>query len=290
MRNTAFQASEQDLLIQVDDSNIFTRYFGNKEKAKLDEIIKDYPQIKEPILQKVEQGEEICAIAFTEAPIRIYEDHIERVEKEKNTSFLFKITAAIFPVAQAASVSTGPTAYEAEGNFALLTMISKQSSGHYIATSIAAWERGSWIGGSKYPATGYDYLLQAVPDSFARKSHSFVCVYNTSGSSELSDNAYNGIEGSEYTITNGGNTYLKIKVKDDPFGFSRLFSCILSTTQISSSYAGNRTINSYYVHTWKDMDISVTISANSNREASLSITPTISEKSWQIYSYVTFNF
>lgn len=290
LRNTTFQSSNQKLSVEVDDSNIFTRYFGNKEKARIDALLADYPQLEEAALQKMNQGEDICVIAFTEAPIRIYEDHMERVQKKEKPSLFAKILTAIFPTAQAAQTASGPTAYEAEGNFALFTMISKQNSGEYIASSIATWERGSWIGGAKYPATGYDYLLQSVPNNFARKTHSFSCFYNTSGNPELTDNAYEGVEGSDYTITNGGNTYLKVKLKDDPFGFSRLSMCMLGTTQISSSYSSSRTINSYYVHTWKDMDINVSISVNTSREAALNITPTISEKSWQIYSYVTFSF
>lgn len=37
------------------------------------------------------------------------------------------------------------------------------------------------------------------------------------------------------------------------------------------------------------MNISVSISAHSNKEASLTISPDVVEKSWQVYSYVTFN-
>lgn len=289
LRNTAFHASEQDLLIQVDDSNIFTQYFGNKEKEKLDEIIQKYPQIKGPILQKVKQGEEICAIAFTEAPIRIYSDHSERVPKE-DKSLLSNVLSFLFPIAQAAQTASGQPAYEAEQNFVLYTLISKQTDGTYIVSSMAGWEKGSFIGGSRYPASGTDYLLQSVPNSFARTGHNFSCLYNTSGSSELSSNAYYGTEGDEFTVTDGGNTYLKVTVKDDPFGMSRLSLCTLRTYQRSSSYSGYRTINSYYVHTWKQMDISVTISANTNKEASLNITPSVTEKSWSVYGYVTFNF
>ncbi len=199
------------------------------------------------------------------------------------------LAIGFIPIAYAAQTQNGTTAYEAEQNFALFTMVSKQSDGKYIASSWGTWERGSWVGGKNYPASGHDYLLQSVPDSFSRLSHDFSCLYNTSGSPDLTSKAYNGTEGKEYTITDGGNTYIKVKLKDDPFGLGRLSMCILQTTHRSSSNE-SRTINSYYVHTWKEMDISVSISAHSSREASLTITPSISENSWQVYSYVTFNF
>ena len=75
----------------------------------------------------------------------------------------------------------------------------------------------------------------------------------------------------------------------EQLGLGRLYMCILRTNLSGSSTAW-RTINSYYVHTWKDLDISVSVSAHSGREVALSITPSISEKSWQVYSYVSFNF
>lgn len=71
----------------------------------------------------------------------------------------------------------------------------------------------------------------------------------------------------------------------------------MSSVRLYASSKGNRanyyrTINSYYVHTWKSLSIKVSASASANSDkkygVSLSITPSVSEKSWQVYSYVSF--
>lgn len=289
IKYTRLSVDNDKLSIQVKDDNFIYRYFGNKEQEELADVLERYPESESAVAQKIQGGEDICAISYTETPICIYEDHLERVKKETKPSLLMHIVSAFIPTAYAAQTQSGTTAYGAEQNFALFTMVSKQTDGTYITSSWATWERGSWIGGANFPASGHDYLLQAVPDSFSRQSHNFMCLYNTSGSPDLTSSAYNGTEGIHYTIMNGGNTYLQVELKDDPLGFGRLSMCILSTTQRSNS-SGLKTVNSYYIHTWKELDISVSISAHSSKEASLTITPSISEKSWQVYSYVTFNF
>ncbi len=289
IKHIELNTNNEELSLQVKDDNVICKYLGGREQQKLSAILEKYPEVESVIFQTLQKGEEVCAIAYTEAPIRIYKDHSERVLKKSKPTILMRVLSAFFPIANAVQTEEGDIAYEAEQNFSFFTMISKQTDGTYIATSWATWEKGSWIGGSKYPASGYDYLLQSVPDSFSRLKHSFTSIYNTSNNPDLTSGVYTGVEGKEYTISDGGNTYLKVKMKDDPLGLSRLAMCLLSTTQSSSS-GGLRTINSYYVHTWKDMDISVSVSLHSNKEALLEITPSISEKSWQLYSYVTFNF
>lgn len=289
IKYTSLSVDDDKLSIQVKDDNFVYRYLGNKEQKELSDILERYPETENVIVQTIQMGEQLCAISYTETPVRIYEDHMERVVKEAKPSLLMRIVSAFIPIAHAAQTANGDLAYEAEQNFALFTMVSKQTDGTYIASSIATWEKGSWIGGEKYPASGYDFLLQSIPESMSRKSHEFSCLYNTSGSSDLTNSAYYGTEGTHYTFTTGGHSYLQVKLKDDPIGLGRLYMCILRTNLSGSSTAW-RTINSYYVHTWKDLDISVSVSAHSGREVALSITPSISEKSWQVYSYVSFNF
>ena len=285
----SLNVDDDELSIQVKDNNFIYRYFGDKEKKELSDVLERYPESESAIAQTIQTGEDVCTISYTEIPIRIYEDHSERVMKETKPSLLMRIVSAFVPIAYAAQTQSGTTAEKVDKNFALFTMVSKQTDGTYIASTWGTWEKGSWIGGEKYPASGYDFVLQSVPDSFSRTSHDFSCLYNTSGSSDLTDNAYYGNEGTEYSITDGGNTYLQVEVQDDPFGLGRLSMCILRTT-LRGNLNGWRTINSYYIHTWKSLDISVSISVNSSKEALLQITPSISGKSWQAYSYVTFDF
>lgn len=149
---------------------------------------------------------------------------------------------------------------------------------------------GSWIGGHNYPASGNDYILQSTPTSFNHLSHDFTCLYNKSSNPDLSSDAYYGTEGSEYSFVNGGSDFLRVDFMDDPLGMSRLALAVLTVNNATTSYNGYRTINSYYVHTWKNMSINVSITSSSSQAVSLSITPSINEKSWQIYNYVSFNF
>lgn len=289
IKYTSLNVDNDELSIQVTDGNFIHRYFGNKEKKELSNVLERYPESESAIVQTIQTGEDICAISYTETPIRIYEDHSERIMKETKPSLLRCIVSAFVPTAYAVQTQNGTTAPKADDNFALFTMVSKQTDGTYIASSWGTWEKGSWIGGENYPASGCDFVLQAVPDSFARLGHEFLCLYNTSGSPDLTKNAYNGKEGTDYSIINGGNTYIQVEVKDDPLGFGRLSMCILKTT-LRGNLNDFRTINSYYVHTWKSLSISVSVSLSTGKEAILQITPSISNKSWQAYSYVTFNF
>lgn len=260
-----------------------------KNAKKTNELLDKYDGISEKIADILETDDKICAVAYTEAPIAIYEDHTERIEKEKSPSPLAIMLSGIFPIASAVTTAEGTKAYKAKSNFVMVTIVSKQDNGTYNTVTMATWEKGSFIGGENYPASGDDYIIQSVPTSFSRLKHDFYCLYNKSADSELV-NSYDGTEGKEYSVSNGGNTYVRIDVKDDPLGTARLAIAILTVNSASEPYSGYRTINSYYVHTWKSMTIDVTIGANTGKEATLTISPSIAEKSWQVYSYVTFNF
>lgn len=289
IKYTSLNVDEDELSIQIKDDNFIYRYFGNKEQAKLSEVIEKYPEVEKAIIQTIQTEKEVCAIAYTEAPVYIYKDHMERVRKNRPLLNFADFFLSLFPIANAQS-ATGPNAYEAEGNFTLFTYVTKESNGTYTVGSMALWDYGSWIGGEKYPASGYDFLLQAVPESFYHLSHNFNSIYTKSGNIQVTPDAYTGREGYEYTITDGGSSYMQVKLKDDPIGLARLSACTFETNSASDNYNGYRKINSYYVHTWKSMDISVSVAGNSGKEVSLSITPSVSEKSWQVYSYVSFNF
>lgn len=288
-KHSELRIIDNDLCAVANQDNFIEKYLGNKECDKTNRILKDYEGVSEKLTELLLNNDEICAIAYTEAPIAIYNDHTERIEKEKAKSLLAIILSGLFPVASAVTTKDGDIEYQGEGNFALITIISKQDNGSYNTITMASWEKGSFIGGKKYPASGNDYILQAIPSSFTRQSHDFYCLYNQSSDSELV-NAYEGTNGKEYFVTDGDNTYIKIAVKDDPFGMARLSLAILTANNIPNSYSGSRTINSYYVHTWKSMSISVSVSVDTEEKATLIITPSINEKSWQVYSYVTFEF
>ena len=133
--------------IQVKDNNFIYRYFGDKEKKELSDVLERYPESESAIAQTIQTGEDVCTISYTEIPIRIYEDHSERVMKETKPSLLMRIVSAFVPIAYAAQTQSGTTAEKVDKNFALFTMVSKQTDGTYIASTWGTWEKGSWIGG-----------------------------------------------------------------------------------------------------------------------------------------------
>lgn len=288
-KHSELKLVDNEVQAVYNQDNFIEKYLGGKECEKTNELLDKYDGISEKIADILEIDEEICAVAYTEAPIAIYEDHTERIEKEKTPSLLTIVLSGAFPIASAATTAEGDKAYKARGNFVIVTIVSKQNNGTYNTSTMATWEKGSFVGGEDYPASGDDYVIQSVPASFSRLSHDFYCLYNKSSDSELV-NSYDGVEGKEYSVSNGGNTYVRIDVKDDPLGTARLAMAILTVNSASEPYSGYRTINSYYVHTWKSMTIDITIGVNTKKEATLTISPSIAEKSWQVYSYVTFNF
>lgn len=99
-----------------------------------------------------------------------------------------------------------------------------------------------------------------------------------------------GRPGQEYWRENGGSSYIRYGIKDDPFGLNQLESYDLFTTCWGKPTSATRKINSYYVHTWTEMTLNVSVSLNSSKEAGLTLNPGKTEKSWQLYNYVTFNF
>lgn len=98
--------------------------------------------------------------------------------------------------------------------------------------------------------------------------------------------------GKDYSSLAGDRNYIAYSVSDDPSGINQMSSVRLYASSKGNRANYYRTINSYYVHTWKSLSIKVSASASANSDkkygVSLSITPSVSEKSWQVYSYVSF--
>ena len=99
-----------------------------------------------------------------------------------------------------------------------------------------------------------------------------------------------GVNGEEFWRENGDSSYVRYAIEDDPFGIVQNSSFYLSTTSIAPKSNEVRQIASYYVHTWKQMTLSVSVDVSSEKSVTLSLTPSIKDKSWQVYNYVSFDF
>lgn len=123
---------------------------------------------------------------------------------------------------------------------------------------MGTWSQNSVTGDSDYPDCGEDYILQSTPNTWTRKSHT------------MSD-----------------------AILDDPYDFAKARqnkSFTLTCNSEGSTTTSTRMINSYYVHTWTDVSIPISLNVNSSKEVALSITPSRVNKKWQVYNYIAFNF
>ncbi|MFQ9514840.1 MAG: hypothetical protein ACLRZ9_03335 [Eubacterium sp.] len=167
--------------------------------------------------------------------------------------------------------------------FTFIIRIGKADSNgkyNYECYSSGDWTSNSFTGGEGYPDAGMDYILQAIPKSLTLQKDKLSVSYTHN---------HKAVNGTDYSRCDGGSHYVKYEVKDDPLGLSQMDSCMLVTTCKGKPKNG-RTINSYYIHTWKSLSISVSLSANTKKEVGLTITPSKKNKSKQVWSYVTFDF
>lgn len=120
-KHTYFAEENNSLTVNLTNKNFIDRYFGEKEKTEITTILARYPEMESALLNVINHGEKVCAIAYTEVPILIFDDHTERVKEENEPSLVAQIFSSVFPIAKAAQTQTGETAYEAQQNFVMFT-------------------------------------------------------------------------------------------------------------------------------------------------------------------------
>lgn len=209
------------------------------------------------------------------------------ISKEELVKIAQNVNALLGPItAHAETVVRRKGEEKKKYYFSLVTSISRKGTSNpyvYDTTTYGAWSENNSIGGKKYPASGDDYILQACPSGFTRRSDSLSIIYNHNKKAE---------SGKDYSSLAGDRNYIAYSVSDDPSGINQMSSVRLYASSKGNRANYYRTINSYYVHTWKSLSIKVSASASANSDkkygVSLSITPSVSEKSWQVYSYVSF--
>lgn len=123
--------------------------------------------------------------------------------------------------------------------------------------------------------------MQATPSNMVR--------YDDDLSPTYSHN-HDAVEGEDFHRYAGGDNFVQYSVKDDPLGLSQLKKVYLTSYCYAKEKTGRR-INSYYIHTWKSLSISVTATVGKKDDnTSLSTTPSIKKSNWQCYNYVQFDF
>lgn len=270
------------IALSVDESlGWFSRFSGKRELAKAEAFLDENPAVEEELAQEMAEGEgNLMAVGYTVAPLVEVDGHYERVKKENK---LFNLLLAPFTIGASANNRTGGNARPKESDyFVMSTTIWDRydfPSHDYIARTYAHWTKNSAWSGSQYPAGGDDYVLLAVPEAMTMVSERCQVKYGTSGYGSAKD----------YSRITGGDNWVQFAIVDDPLGPRQLTEVALDGYCVGGVTTATRKVNSYYVHTWKQLGIDVQCSANFSG-ATLTIIPKIKDKSWTLYSYVVFNF
>lgn len=280
--------NKKDVLVEVDPTiSFFEKFEATKQKEKYDRYIENNPEAINELVDAVNSCEYVCAISYTEAPLLYVEDHYERIPKEGNNRGLLVVNAN----AADKSLSSNPSSRH---RLTLKTTIIRRGSSNpytYYASTSGTWDNSTSVfDGKTQPAGGNDFIMQACPTVTSRAIFSSTYNYSTSGSK-------NGQEGTNYFMTDGGDSWVKYEVVDDPAGLAQLKTFRLQQTFKAKTTETTKKINSYYIHTWKQMSVSVSVSGNAGKSGgqpsagvSLSFTPTISDKQWQLYNFVSYNW
>lgn len=265
--------------------SLLKKYAAKKEKAKYDKYVETHPQEIDDLFDDVNSNNYLCAISYTDAPLELVDDHYERVLKDKNDS-----SNSLINTLSESNISSPSKRYR----FTLKTKIYRLGVGgnySYFAKTYGDWETStSILSGEKKPAAGEDYILQACPtvtiDSHLSTSYNYTVNGSTAGK-----------EGDTFFLEDGGDSWTRYSVKDDPVGKAQLKSFVCSQSFKAQSTSQTKKINSYYVHTWKKMSLSVTASGTAglsggkpSASITLSLTPSIAEKQWNVYNFVSFNW
>lgn len=262
--------NEELIPVVSSEANFIQRYSAEKEMNELNSYLANYPETEAALVSQFNSGE-LTAFSYTETPLTQVDDHYERV-----------LTASYKQKEGAPSTHT---------NFSLVTGVMRSSGtnslGEYTYTMITVgeWSDFSVFGGSKYPASGWDYVIQTGVTDFVLDTHNVVVQYT--------DGEY-GEPGTHSYPQDGEDDYIRYAVKDDPFGMKQMQGFSLISTYMGKPANRSRTVHSSYVHTWLSLEIEVSVEANvdsmNGLGAGISITPTIKNCSWPLFSNVTFDF
>lgn len=275
-QETHFQINFADYNVSVSDNAIYletkeTKVMRGSKSAdvslnKLKEIFEIFPDVEENLINDYQGNEDLVAVSFTEVPLIYVDGHYERVPIQ--------------------SKGYNSSDQNGKGKFLMYTTISggtdSFSGGYkYTASTYGSW-KNNLIGGSDYPDRGDDYVFQTSPNTFSRDSDSFSAYYDT--------NPTTGVSGDDFWRENGDTTYVRYAIQDDPLGYRQCRSFSLTTTSAGPKSSKIRQIGSYYIHTWAPMSLDVSVDVSTDKSVTLSLDPEISNKSWQVYNYVTFDF
>lgn len=282
-------ANKKDIIVDVDPAiSLLKKFEAKKQKKKYDRYIENHPEAAKELMNAINSSDYICAISYTETPLVYVEDHYERIPKEDS------IDTNPFGINASAADKTLSSNPSQRYRLTLKTTITRRGSSNpytYYASTSGTWDNSASVfDGETQPDVGNDFIMQSCPTVTNSAIFSSTYNYSTNGSK-------NGQEGINYFMTDGGDSWVKYEVVDDPTGIAQLKIFSLQQTFKAQTTTTTKKINSYYIHTWEEMSISVSASGNAGTSGgkpsagvTLSFTPTTVDKHWQLYNFVSYNW
>lgn len=232
----------------------------------LAEIFEIFPDVEENLINDYQEDGELFAVSFTEVPLMYVDGHYERVPiNDRGYDISDESGKGKFLMYTTIMGGTEPLAGEYE----------------YYARTYGSWSN-NLIGGENYPDAGEDYVFQTSPNTFARELDQMIATYD--------GNPTAGVSGVDFWRENGDSTYVRYALEDDPVGYRQCKNFVLMSKSSGPQSKQIRQIGSYYIHTWAQMALDVSVDISTEKAVTLSINPGLIDKSWQAYNYVTFDF
>ena len=301
--------SELNVAVVNDDELIYSPKLHNgkkskagiKERKELDNLLDSCPKMKNYIIEQVNRNENVAAIGYTtvhliqnaEGEMIPEVEEVELVTTDDLLPSKLNIAEALYTKRGDESVRGTCTLYTTVYRGSYNSSLKKYN---FSTHSKVDWSEPNWIGGANYHGSGWDYLLQSLPSKFTITGDSLdTSWWQTTGAADRWWFSSNYDDGYVWASrSDGGSNYIRWDIKDEA-KWDVLGACTalaigdLTVTSKGPGSSSNRYIRSYYVHTWDEINLDVEVSVSSAQETVLGLSTSSSSKSWQLYSYVSFN-
>lgn len=257
------QIQLENLDLEVTNEGIKVKSGNSESKEELENLLAKSNHLEDFMQELINNGEEILAIGSSTVMLK-------EVGVDSNGEVQY-VPMTQSEVMQVNTRATG--AEESRGNLTLYTMATKADGGLH-AYSCAEWSDQIRLTGENKRATERDYIsITAEREGLLVVNRSFSA--NTQSGYSLPSSRYSCSDLAYTTVVYDFEEYNSNSSVDYDVTFA-----VLSATY-NGDYSGNIRLVSKYVHTWKDVNIGVSIGAKS-----VTFNISNSNAAWQIPSEV----
>lgn len=270
---------------------------GKLAKKNLQEFLHSCPDGEDYIINQINNYEDVAAIGYV--TIDVTQNEAGEIVPDFS-----KQSLDLTPISSEILVKPLTTKRGAESPYGTCTLYTTVYRGAYNSStkcynfsthSRVSWSEPKWIGGENYHGSGWDYLLQSLPNTFVISTDSIDTKWwhTDGGADKMWFTSEVPNENSYVSRNDGGINYIQWAIKDearwDALGLLTAVAEIdLTVTSKGPGSTATRKIQSWYVHTWDQVSMQVGIQASSSKQTDLNLTLSSASKSWKIYAYVNF--